>query len=169
MKITIIKGDLTQTKADAIVNEVNPSLAGCGGIDNAICKKAGLGILDELRKIRKKYPNGLTKGEVIKTKSYDLSKNIKVIIHTAVPSFPSDDLSLLRNCYLNSLKLAEKNKCKTIAFPALSTGIYDLPIETSAKVVKEVLDNYKSGKIQEVFLVLYYQGHYAAYKRVFGQ
>jgi len=169
MNITVIKGDITRIKADAIVNEVNPSLSGCGGIDNAVCKRAGLGLLDELRKIRKKYPDGLSKGEVIKTNPHGISKTIKMIIHTAVPSFPSDDLSLLRNCYINSLKLAEKNKCKSIAFPALSTGIYDLPINISAKSVKEILENYKSDVIEEVFLVLYYQGHFAEYKRVFGK
>lgn len=168
VKISIIKGDITEQKVDAIVNAANKSLLGGGGVDGAIHRKAGQGLLEECKKIRKeKYPNGLPKGEAVATKAYNLD-NVKIIIHTVGPIYEKEDIDLLKNCYINSLKIAETNKIKSIAFPAISTGVYGVPIELSAKIVKQVLDDYKSGVIEKVLLVLFDEGDYEVYKRVFN-
>lgn len=109
------------------------------------------------------YPNGLPVGEAIVTKAYNLHS--KIIIHTVGPRYYSDDLNLLKNCYMNSLKLAEQNNCMTIAFPSISTGAYGVPIEKSADIVNEVLSNFKSDIIKEIILVLYSERDFEIYKK----
>jgi O-acetyl-ADP-ribose deacetylase (regulator of RNase III) len=163
VKITIIQGDITKIKADAIVNAANKTLLGCGGVDGAIHRTAGKELFKECLQIRKeKYPNGLPIGEAVATKAYNLPA--KIIIHTVGPRYSSENLNLLKNCYINSLKIAEENKCKTIAFPSISTGAYGAPIEKTVKIVKEVLNNYNSKIIKEVILVLYCEEDYKIYK-----
>jgi len=171
MKISIIKGDITKIKADAIVNAAHPTLLGGGGVDGAIHRAAGQELLRECMKIRKeeKYKEGLPVGEAVSTNPYHLKNNgVKIIIHTTGPRYFRGNPELLRNCYINSLKLAEEHKCKSIAFPAISTGAFGMPIEYSAKVVKEVLKEYKPGIIEEVILVLFDEDDLGVYRRVFG-
>jgi O-acetyl-ADP-ribose deacetylase (regulator of RNase III) len=165
MKIIILKGDITKVKADAIVNAAHHTLMGGGGVDGAIHRTAGSELIEECIQLRKdKLPDGLKTGEAVVTKAYNLPA--KIIIHTVGPRFYSDNLDLLKNCYINSLKLAEDNACKTIAFPAIATGAYGTPIEKSAEIVKDVLDNYKSNIIKEVILVLYSDEYFNVYNRV---
>ena len=166
MKISIIKGDITEIKADAIVNAANSSLMGGAGVDGAIHRKAGPELLEECIQLRKKYPKGLPIGEAVVTRAYNL--NTKIIIHTVGPVYERDDINLLKNCYRNSLKCAEEHKCKSIAFPAISTGFYGVPIEKSAKIVKDVLKNYSSNIIGEVMLILYDANSYNVYKKIFS-
>jgi O-acetyl-ADP-ribose deacetylase (regulator of RNase III) len=162
MKISILQGDLTKVKADAIVNAAHHTLMGGGGVDGAIHKNAGSELIEECIKLRNdKLPNGLRTGEAVATKAYNLPA--KIIIHTVGPRYYSDNLDLLKNCYINSLKLAEDNGCKSIAFPAIATGAYGTPIEKSAEIVKEVLDNYKSNIIKEVILVLFDKEDFEVY------
>lgn len=164
MKITLIKGDITDIKADAIVNAANSSLLGGGGVDGAIHRKAGLKLSEECKKIRKEqYPDGLPTGEAVATKGYNLKA--RYIIHTVGPVYRRDDISLLKSCYLNSLKIAENLGCNTIAFPAISTGAYGVPVEESAKIVKGSLKDYSSKTIKELLLVLYSQKDYDTYKK----
>jgi len=156
-KITIIKSDITKIKADAIVNAAHHTLMGGGGVDGAIHRTAGSDLIKECIKLRnEKYPHGLNTGEAVATKSYGINQ-AKILIHTVGPRFYSGDINLLKNCYINSLKLAEENNCKSIAFPAIATGAYGVPIEKSAEIVKGVLDNYifKEGIIEEIILVLW--------------
>jgi len=167
-KITLIKGDITQVKADAIVNAANSGMLEGGGVDGAIRDAAGESLLEECIKLRKeKIPDGLKTGEAIQTKAYDLPA--KIIIHTVGPKYYSDDINLLKNCYINCLKLAEENDCGSIAFPAISTGAYGCPIEKSSKIVKEVLSDYIPSSVKEVILVLYNQEDYEVYNREFIQ
>ena len=162
MKITILKGDITKVKADAIVNAANSGMLGGGGVDGAIRRAAGPGLQEECVKLRKDtIPNGLETGKTIITKAYNLPA--KIIIHTVGPRYYSGNIDLLKECYSNCLKLAEENKCESIAFPAISTGAYGCPIEKSAEIVSEVLDNFKSEIIKEIILVLFDENDFNVY------
>jgi O-acetyl-ADP-ribose deacetylase (regulator of RNase III) len=139
IKIQIVKGDITKLKVDAIVSAANSSLLGGGGVDGAIHRAAGYKLLEECRTL-----NGCKTGEAKITNGYNLPA--KFVIHTVGPvwnggEYNEDDL--LENCYKNSLKLAVENKIKTIAFPAISTGIYNFPLERATqiaiKTVKEFI------------------------------
>jgi O-acetyl-ADP-ribose deacetylase (regulator of RNase III) len=166
MKVSIILGDITKITADAVVNAANNTLLGGGGVDGAIHRAAGNNLLLECKKLRNtKYPAGFPTGEAAVTKAYNLPA--KMIIHTVGPRYYKEDVNLLKSCYLNCLKFAEDNNCETIAFPAISTGAFGCPIEKSAEIVKSVLDNYKSERIQEIILVLFDKEDYNVYKKAF--
>ena len=129
-RIQIQLGDITKLKIDAIVNAANTSLLGGGGVDGAIHRAAG----PELREFNKKLGGCLT-GEAKISPGFKLSA--KFIIHTVGPVWnggKNNEDKLLANCYKNSLKLAIQNKIKTIAFPAISTGVYRFPLEHAAKI-----------------------------------
>ena len=162
MNISIIKADITEIEADAIVNVANKTLLGGGGVDGKIHRKAGPELAKECKE---KFPSGINKGKAVATKAYNLKA--KIIIHTVGPVYGEDDIKLLQDCYLNSLSIAEENKCKTIAFPAISTGAYGVPIEVSARYVKDILDKYSSDIIEKIILVLYDDESYNIYKYVF--
>ena len=129
-RIEVQKGDITKLNVDAIVNAANTSLLGGGGVDGAIHHAAG----PELREFNKKLGGCLT-GEAKISPGFNLSA--KFIIHTVGPVWnggKNNEDKLLANCYKNSLKLAIENKVKTIAFPAISTGVYRFPLEHAAKI-----------------------------------
>lgn len=129
--IQLVKGDITSLDVDAIVNAANRSLLGGGGVDGAIHRAAGPELLEECRAL-----NGCNTGEAKITKAYQLKA--KYIIHTVGPVFfnwsESDASRLLRNAYLNAMKLAVKSNAKTIAFPNISTGAYGYPKEEAAPI-----------------------------------
>jgi O-acetyl-ADP-ribose deacetylase (regulator of RNase III) len=160
--IEIFKGDITKLKVDAIVNAANEKLLGGGGVDGAIHRAAGPKLLEECRKL-----NGCKTGEAKITKGYNLLS--KFVIHTVGPVWNGGNYNedeLLTNCYLNSLKLAVENKIKTIAFPAISTGVYGFPLERAAqiaiKTVKQFIQADKS--IQRVIFVCFDDRAYQTYK-----
>jgi len=142
-KIEVIKGDITTLHVDAIVNAANSSLLGGGGVDGAIHRAGGPEILEGCRKIVAKQ-DGCKTGEAVITVAGRLPA--KFVIHTVGPMWRGgshNEAALLANCYKNSLALAIKNLCKTIAFPNISTGIYGFPKKEAAmiavKTVKEFL------------------------------
>ena len=160
--IEIFKGDITKLKVDAIVNAANSSLLGGCGVDGAIHRAAGPKLLEECKKL-----NGCKTGEAKITKGYKLQS--KFVIHTVGPIWNGGNYNedeLLTNCYLNSLKLAVENKIKTIAFPAISTGVYGFPLERAAqiaiKAVKKFIQSEKS--IQKIIFVCFDDRAYQTYK-----
>lgn len=162
-RIEIVKGDITKLKVDAIVNAANSSLLGGGGVDGAIHRAAGPELLTECKAL-----NGCKTGEAKITKGYNLPA--KFVIHTVGPVWDggnNNEDELLRNCYLNSLKLAIQNQIKTLAFPAISTGVYRFPLERAVKIaiktVKDFLSNDDS--LEKVIFVCFDENTETIYKR----
>ena len=160
--IEIVKADITKLNVDAIVNAANSSLLGGGGVDGAIHRAAGPKLLEECKKL-----NGCKRGEAKITQGYNLQS--KFVIHTVGPIWNGGNYNedeLLTNCYLNSLKLAVENKIKTIAFPAISTGVYSFPLERAAqiaiKTVKKFIQSDKS--IEKIIFVCFDDRTYQTYK-----
>ena len=164
-KIEIIKGDITLLKVDAIVNAANSTLLGGGGVDGAIHHAAGPQLLEACRKL-----NGCKTGNAKITKGYILPA--KFVIHTVGPVWTggnNNEDKLLASCYRNSLQVAVDNKIKTIAFPAISTGIYRFPLERATKIavaeVKIFLE--KNQSIEQITFVCFDEGTYDIYKKIF--
>lgn len=134
MKISIYQGDITKIKVDAIVNAANSTLLGGGGVDGAIHRAAGPGLLAECRTL-----NGCETGEAKITKGYNLPA--KFVIHTVGPIYSgqANDGLNLSNCYFNSLSLAKDNGIHSIAFPAISTGVYGYPIRDATYIATKAV------------------------------
>jgi O-acetyl-ADP-ribose deacetylase len=134
MEITLVEGDITRQHVDAIVNAANASLLGGGGVDGAIHRRGGPAILAACRALRdSRYQAGLPIGEAVATTAGSLPAHW--VIHTVGPVFAKreDRSPLLRNCYTNSLKLAESLGADTIAFPLISAGIYGWPVDNAVR------------------------------------
>lgn len=165
-RIEIIKGDITTQMVDAIVNAANTSLLGGGGVDGAIHRAAGKELLEECRTL-----NGCRTGEAKITKGYKLPA--KFVIHTAGPVWKGgkeNEANLLRNCYQNSLQIACDKKLTTIAFPAISTGVYGYPIEDATYIaLTTVISFLKESELpQKVVFVCFSDSDLAIYIRTFN-
>ena len=158
-KVLVKVGDLTKENVDAIVNAANGTLLGGGGVDGAIHRAGGPEILKECKEIRRvQYPDGLPTGRAVITTAGKMPA--KHVIHTVGPVYGrggKDKAELLAACYRNSLALAAENGLKTIAFPAISTGIYGYPLDEAAQVSSQAIQQFLSSNasLQEVRLVFF--------------
>ncbi len=168
-KITILQGDITEQEVDAIVNAANTSLLGGGGVDGAIHRSAGPQLLNECISL-----NGCPTGEAKITGGYNLKA--KFIIHTVGPVWSGGDRgedALLESCYKNSYRLATENEVTSIAFPAISTGVYRFPLERATvialKTTKDVLtDNMKIEKVLFLcFDSIAFEMYHSIYNKIF--
>jgi O-acetyl-ADP-ribose deacetylase (regulator of RNase III) len=160
-RVVVKVGDITKDDADAIVNAANSSLMGGGGVDGAIHRAGGPEILKECKEIRRtKYPRGLPTGQAVMTTAGKMKA--KHVIHTVGPIYGrggKEKRELLVACYRNSLSLAADKGLATIAFPAISTGVYGYPLAEAAQVSSEAIEKFlkSDSRIQEVRLVFFSQ------------
>ncbi|MGO9598177.1 MAG: O-acetyl-ADP-ribose deacetylase [Isosphaeraceae bacterium] len=158
-RATVVVGDITRQRLDAIVNAANPSLLGGGGVDGAIHRAGGPRILEECRQIRQtRLPEGLPRGAAVITTGGNLPA--RFVIHTAGPVYGQNagrDAELLASCYRNSLALAVEHGLSSIAFPAISTGIYGYPPEEAAAVASLAIREFLAtdAPLREVRLVFF--------------
>ena len=159
--LELVKGDITAQQVDAIVNAANSRLAGGGGVDGAIHRAAGPGLLYECRKI-----GGCPTGEARITRGYNLPA--RYVIHTVGPIYTgrAQDRKLLSSCYLNSLDLAVKNDITSIAFPAISCGVYGYPVKEACKIAVDsscaFLEQHPS--LQKIIFVQFSPNDFAFYE-----
>jgi len=169
-RVVVKTGDITREDCDAIVNAANASLMGGGGVDGAIHRTGGPEILTQCKKIRRQdYPAGLPTGKAVITTGGRLPA--RFVIHTVGPVWQGghagEDI-LLASAYKNSLALASDRGLKSIAFPAISTGIYGFPFERSAGIVSTLLEDWcQNHDLPEtIILVFYSQGDYENFNRL---
>jgi O-acetyl-ADP-ribose deacetylase (regulator of RNase III) len=161
-RVLIKVGDITKEGVDAVVNAANGTLMGGGGVDGAIHRAGGPAILEACKEIRRtRYPEGLPTGEAVLTTAGKMTA--KHVIHTVGPVYGrggENKADLLAACYRNSLKLAAKNLLATIAFPAISTGVYGYPLNEAATVSSRVIEQFLStdNSIKQVRLVFFAAG-----------
>lgn len=133
--ITLALGDITRQRADALVNAANSSLLGGGGVDGAIHRRGGPAILAECRALRAShYGKGLPTGRAVATTAGEL--DARWVIHTVGPVWAAgeDRSDLLASCYRESLRVADELGARTVAFPAISTGVYGWPVDDAARI-----------------------------------
>ena len=161
-RIRINQGDITLVEADAIVNAANSGLVGGGGVDGAIHRAAGPGLIEECRAIGE-----CPTGEARITKGYNLKASF--VIHTVGPIYSNspNDPVLLAGCYENSFHLAREYKIKTLAFPAISCGVYGYPIRDACKIAitTTIRALEKNKSIEWVAFILFSQEYYDIYKQ----
>lgn len=165
-RVELVQGDITQQQVDAIVNAANSELAGGGGVDGAIHRAAGPGLMEETRT---RFPLGCPTGDAVATAAGSL--HAKYVFHAVGPIWRGGqqrEAELLRSCYRRCLELAVKHQCASIAFPAISTGVYRFPIDLAAEnsldVIRTFLDD--GPTITLIRVVLFDAGSYAAFARV---
>ena len=166
--VRVIVGDITRERADAIVNAANSSLLGGGGVDGAIHRAGGPAILEECRELRRtRYPKGLPEGEAVATTAGLL--HARHVIHTVGPRFGEHggrESELLAACYSNSLALAAELGLSSVAFPAVSTGVYGYPKPEAAAVASKAIRGFLTRRdadgveatVKEVRLVFFSPG-----------
>ena len=173
-RLTVHTGDITREVVDAIVNAANASLLGGGGVDGAIHRAGGPSILSECREIRRtRYPQGLPTGEAVITTGGKLPA--KHVIHTVGPIYsrhsPPEAAALLAACYENAIAVAAQHRLSTIAFPAISTGVYGYPKDEAARVVLDAVNRAQARheSIREARLVFFSLADAEGFRRLAAQ
>ena len=161
----LVQGDITEQRVDAIVNAANSSLMGGGGVDGAIHRAAGPALLEECRRIRaERYPDGLPTGQAVATTAGDLPA--RWVIHTVGPVFSKseDQSQLLASCHTASLRIADELGAASVAFPAISTGVYGYPLELAAPVAINAVMSANTN-VDDVLFVLFDRRSLEAFER----
>jgi len=154
-RIELVRGDLTEQEVDAIVNAANSGLLGGGGVDGAIHRRGGPAILQACRELRRSsLPDGLPTGQAVATTGGDLPA--RWVIHTVGPVYSGrpEDPELLAGCHRESLRVADELGARTVAFPAISTGVYGYPIDEAAPVAIGAVRDAETD-VEEVRFVLF--------------
>jgi O-acetyl-ADP-ribose deacetylase (regulator of RNase III) len=164
MKLELHRGDITKLAVDAIVNAANSSLLGGGGVDGAIHRAAGPELLEECREI-----GGCPTGEARITRGYRLPA--KHVIHTVGPVWHGGDrgeAELLASCYRSSLRLAVEHGIRSIAFPAISCGVYGYPVDAATRIAVREVSKFQ-GPIERAIFVCFGDDVYGAYQHALDQ
>jgi O-acetyl-ADP-ribose deacetylase (regulator of RNase III) len=164
-RIVLLEGDITEQHVDAIVNAANSTLLGGGGVDGAIHRRGGPAILEECKKIRAtEWPDGLPTGDAVATTGGALPA--RWVIHTVGPVYTNeqDPSALLASCHIESLRVADDLGAGTVAFPAISTGVYGYPLDKAAPVAIEAVRTADTA-VREVRFVLFGREAHAAFER----
>ncbi|MDX3071309.1 O-acetyl-ADP-ribose deacetylase [Streptomyces sp. NPDC088354] len=163
--IILVQGDITEQAVDAVVNAANSSLLGGGGVDGAIHRRGGPEILEECRALRAShYGRGLPTGQAVATTAGRLPA--RWVIHTVGPvwSAERDRSAELASCYRESLRVAEELGARTVAFPAVSTGVYGWPLEDGARIALGAVRGAGAGRVEEVRFVLFDERAYGVFE-----
>ncbi|MEO1996089.1 MAG: macro domain-containing protein [Planctomycetaceae bacterium] len=165
-RIELVQGDITLQDTDAIVNAANARLAGGGGVDGAVHVAWGPGLLQETEK---RYPNGCATGEAVVTGPGRLKA--RILIHAVGPVWrggQKDESRDLAAAYRRSLELAVENDCRSIAFPAISTGAYGYPTDLAARISLDQSRDFlvEHGLPERIRFVLFDAGDFGAYARI---
>ncbi len=169
MAITLVLGDITEQRVDAIVNAANSSLLGGGGVDGAIHRRGGPAILAACRELRAgSYLDGLPTGQAAATTAGKLAA--RWVIHTVGPVYSAaqDRSHLLASCYREALGVADELGARTVAFPAVSAGIYGWPVEDAARIAVSTVQATRS-QVEEARFVLWGSDAFAAFERALAQ
>jgi len=166
MRITLVNGDITRQQTDAIVNAANSSLLGGGGVDGAIHSRGGPEILAACRRLRAEaYPDGLPTGQAVATTAGQLAATW--VIHTVGPVYSrhEDRSALLASCYTESLRVAADIGARTVAFPAVSAGIYGWPADDAARIAVTTVQAAEQPNVTEARFVLFTPDLYEHFRR----
>lgn len=166
--LTLVQGDITRLRVDAIVNAANSSLLGGGGVDGAIHRRGGPEILSECRGLRaSRYGKGLPTGRAVATTAGRL--DARWVIHTVGPVYsPDEDRSkLLVSCHREALRLADELGARTVAFPAVSTGVYGWPLDDAARIAVDTV-RAASTAVEEITFALFDDRAYEAFAARLG-
>lgn len=169
MLIETIRGDLTQQDTDAIVNAANSALLGGGGVDGAIHRAAGPGLLEACREVRRsQYPQGLPVGAAVATEAFELP--CRWVIHTVGPNRHrgETDPALLASCFTASLAVAQQLGARSVAFPAVSAGVYGWDADEVARVALAAVRDADAPGVDLVRFVLFSSGVERAFRDAAG-
>ena len=168
-RITLARGDITEQHVDAVVNAANSSLLGGGGVDGAIHRKGGPAILEACKEVRRtRFQDGLPTGQAVATTAGELPAGW--VIHTVGPVYDRVDepARLLEACHLEALRVADELGAKTVAFPAISTGVFGYPVEEAASVALHAVRGARTS-VDEVRFVLFDDEAFDAFHRALGE
>jgi O-acetyl-ADP-ribose deacetylase len=164
-RITLVQGDITTQEVDAVVNAANSGLLGGGGVDGAIHRRGGPEILAECKELRStSLPDGLPTGQAVATTAGKLPA--QHVIHTVGPVYAKskDRSGLLASAYRESLRVADELGARTVAFPAISAGVYGWPMDDAARIAVETVATTRTA-VEEVRFVLFGDDAYEAFTR----
>lgn len=169
MEITLVRGDITEQRVDAVVNAANSTLLGGGGVDGAIHRRGGPGILEECKRLRATdWPDGLPTGRAAVTTAGELRAQWVIHVVGPVYSTSEDRSDLLVSCYREALAAADQVGARIVAFPAVSAGVYGWPMDDAARIAVTTVRSTPSSVLEARF-VLFSEDAYIAFEQIVGK